>query len=121
VLTLERQGDDGGAALMPKYTEAELLLTNRRLEEKSRFHGVSTFPQNFNCTYELLLFNPLLPTSDFARFKISGLFYIHFDLSLVYLHHLEVGSTVELSEVHAASILKVDVSRLGEFILCVTA
>jgi hypothetical protein len=58
--TRERQRDDGGATIMPKYTAAELLLTNRRLEEKYRFHGVSTFPQNFNCTYELLLFNPLL-------------------------------------------------------------
>jgi hypothetical protein len=55
VLLLQKQRDDGGAALMPKYTAAELLLTNRRLEEKSRFHGVSTFPQNFNCTHELLL------------------------------------------------------------------
>jgi hypothetical protein len=90
---------------MPKYTAAELLLTNRRLEKKSGFHGVSTFPQNFNCTYELLLFNPLLSTPDFTVLQLSWRFFL---TALGYLHRVEVGSTVELSEVHVASILKID-------------
>lgn len=86
---------------MPKYTATELLLTNRRLEEKSRFHGISTFLQNFNCTYELLLFNRLLSTSDFTVFQFSWRLFL---IALGYLRRMEVGSSVELSEVHAASI-----------------
>lgn len=101
VLPLERQTDDGGAALMPKYTATELLLTNRRLDEKSRFHGISTFPQNFSCTYKLLLFNSLLSTPDFTVFHFSRRIFL---ITLGYLHRIEVGSSVELSEVHAVSI-----------------
>jgi hypothetical protein len=63
VLTLERQRDDGGALLLPKHAAAELLPTNCRLEEIPTFHGVSIFPHNFNCTYELLLFDPFFINS----------------------------------------------------------
>jgi hypothetical protein len=72
------------------------------------FLKTSTVLTNYYCStlcYKLL-------TS--LAFKISGYSFVRVDLSLVYLHRLEVGSAVELSEVNVASILKVDVSRLRE-------
>jgi hypothetical protein len=52
---------------------------------------------------------------QFTYFKLSQRFIANADFALGYLHRVDVSSVPDVSDVHAASIFRIKVSRLGEY------
>jgi hypothetical protein len=53
-------------------------------------------------------------TCTVTDFMLSKWFTVDVDSAFGYLHHVEVGSTADISEVHAVFIFRVDVNRTNE-------